>query len=94
MEFVSGSIAKILSKALTSIQMKTCRLGLVVDDEGEKNTPSSSTFDKLILPFELPSIEQELKTLAGALKCLETANLDKTDVFDYFVDQAYSNLKN
>ena len=46
------TIAKILGKTLTSVQMKTSRLGLVVDDEGEKNTPSSSTFDKLVLPIE------------------------------------------
>ncbi len=60
--------------------MKTSRLGLVVVDESEKNTPSTTTFDKLVLPAELPSIEEGLKTLAGALKVLETQNLDKTDV--------------
>ena len=74
------SIAKVLGKSLTSVQMKASRLGLVVVDEGEKNTPSTTTFDKLILPDELPSIEEELKTLVGALKGLETPKLDKTDV--------------
>ncbi len=74
------SIAKVLGKTLTSVRMKTSRLGLVVVDESEKNTPSTTTFDKLILPIELPSIEQELKTLVGALKGLEAPNLDKTDV--------------
>ncbi len=73
------SIAKVLGKTLTSIQMKASRLGLVVVDEGEKNTPSTTTFEKLVLPIELPSIEQELKTLVGALKFLETPNLDKTE---------------
>ncbi len=74
------SIAKFLGKSLTSVQMKASRLGLEDDDGSEKNTPSSSTFDKLVLPPELPSIEEGLKTLAAALKVLETQNLDKTDV--------------
>ena len=60
--------------------MKTSRLDLEVVDASEKNTPSTTTFDKLILPDELPSIEEELKTLVGALKGLETPKLDKTDV--------------
>lgn len=45
------SIAKVLDKTLTSIQMKAFRLGLEVVDEGEKNTSSTTTFDKLILPI-------------------------------------------
>ena len=53
---------------------------MVDDDRSEKNTPSSSTFDKLILLIELPSIEEGLKTLVSALKGLETPKLDKTDV--------------
>jgi hypothetical protein len=61
------SIAKFLGKSLTSVQMKASRLGLVDDDEGEKNTPSTTTLDKLILLIELPSIEEELKTLVAAL---------------------------
>ena len=62
------SIAKILGKTLIAVRLKASRLGLEDDDESEKNTPSSSTFDKLVLPSELPSIEEELKTLVGALK--------------------------
>ncbi len=77
------SIAKVLGKSLTSVQMKTSRLGLEVVDESEKNTPSTTTFDKLILPVELPSIEEELKTLVGALKGLEAPNLDKIDVLRF-----------
>ena len=74
------SIAKFLGKSLTSVQMKASRLGLEVVDASEKNTPSTTTLDKLVLPDELPSIEEELKTLVGALKGLETPKLDKTDV--------------
>ena len=69
------SIAKVLGKSLTSVQMKASRLGLEVVDGSEKNTPSTTTFDKLILPVELPLIEEELKTLVAALKALETPNL-------------------
>ncbi len=74
------SIAKILGKTLIAVQLKASRLGLEDDDGSEKNTPSSSTLEKLVLPDELPSIEEELKTLVGALKGLETPKLDKTDV--------------
>ena len=68
------SIAKVLGKSLTSVQMKASRLGLEDDDGSEKNTPSSSTFDKLVLPDELPSIEEKLKTLVAALSVLKRAN--------------------
>ena len=77
------SIAKFLGKSLTSVQMKTSRLDLEVVDASEKNTPSTTTLDKLILPDELPSIEEELKTLVGALKRLEAQNLDKIDVLRF-----------
>ena len=42
------SIAKVLGKTLTSILMKTSRLGLEVVDGSEKNTPSSSTLAKCV----------------------------------------------
>ena len=32
--------------------MKASRFGLVVVDEGEKNTPSTTTLAKLVLPIE------------------------------------------
>ena len=78
------SIAKVLGKSLTSVQMKASRLGLVVVDGSEKNTPSTTTFVKIILPIELPSIEEELKTLVATLKALETA-------FDELMDMCRSN---
>jgi hypothetical protein len=46
--------------------LKAARLGLEDDDGREKTTSSSSTLSKLVLPDELPSIEQELKTLVAA----------------------------
>jgi len=41
-------IAKFLGKSLTSVQMKASRLGLVVVDGSEKNTPSTTTLVKII----------------------------------------------
>ncbi len=75
------SITKILGKTLVAVRLKASRLGLVDDDGSEKTTPSSSTLEKLVLPDELPSIEEELKTLVGALEQLETGKLDKLGVF-------------
>ena len=74
------SIAKILGKTLVAVRLKASRLGLEEDNGSEKNTPLSSTLAKLVLPDELPSIEEELKTLVGALQQLETGKLNKIDV--------------
>ena len=68
------SIAKILGRTLIAVRLKASCLDLEDDDESEKNTPSSSTFDKLVLPDELPSVEEELKTLVAALSVLNRAN--------------------
>ena len=59
--------------------MKIARLGVEVE-RGEKSTRSTSTNAKLVLPAELPSIEEELKVLVAALKGLETEGLDKSEV--------------
>ncbi len=41
-----------MCKTLIAVRLKASRLGLEDDDGSEKNTPSSSTFDKLVLPIE------------------------------------------
>ena len=74
------SIAKILDKTVIAVRLKAFRLSLEDDDGSGKNNSSSSTFDKLVLPDELPSIEEKLKTLVGALQRLEKPPLDKIDV--------------
>ena len=61
-----------------AIYKKIERLGLEVVDE-EKKTASTTT-SKIELPEELPSVEETLKTLAGALKGLETLGLEKIDI--------------
>jgi len=53
------------------------RLGLEVDD---RNRRICSTTSKLSLPKELPSIEEALQMLAGALKAACEPGLDKVEV--------------
>jgi hypothetical protein len=71
-------IAKALGKTRDCIRMKIARLEVVV--QGEKNTRTTTTCPSLILPTELSSIEVMLKTLAAALKTLETPGLERNDV--------------
>jgi hypothetical protein len=73
------AIAKALGKTRDSVRMKLARLEVEVV-QGEKTMRSTSTCASWALPRELPSIEEELKVLAAALKALETPNLDKTEV--------------
>jgi hypothetical protein len=72
------AIAKVMGKTRESVRMKLARLEVVV--QGEKTMRSTSTSASLVLPAELPSIEEKLKVLAGALTALETQNLDRTEV--------------
>jgi hypothetical protein len=73
------AIAKVLGKTRDCVRIKIARLGLevVVQTEKSQRTTTSASW---VLPGELPSIEEELKVLAAALKSLETPNLDKTEV--------------
>jgi hypothetical protein len=66
-----------------AIYQKLLDLGLLEEEEDAKKTHSSSSTTvicKFELPKELPSIEETLKTLAAALKSLETQGLEKNDV--------------
>ena len=60
-----------MGKTREAVRMKLARLEvrLLKVEKTMRTTSSSST---LVLPEELPSIEETLKTLAGALKALET----------------------
>jgi hypothetical protein len=73
-------IAKAMGKTRDCIRKKIVRLDLEVVVHGEKSE-RTTTSTSLVLPGELPSIEEKLKVLAAALKALETVNLDKTEVF-------------
>jgi hypothetical protein len=58
-----------------AVRKKIERLGLeVVDPKAHRTTTS------LQIPDDLPSVEEVLKELAGALKAARTANHDKVDV--------------
>lgn len=69
-------IAKAMGKTRDCIRKKIARLGLevVVHSESHGTTTSSLT-----LPSELPSVEEALKTLSGALKALETPGLEQSE---------------
>jgi hypothetical protein len=71
-----SAIAKVLGKTEDSVRSKMNRLGLVVEEEVQKNSLSSSTLE---LPKELPTIETVLKMAAAAMKQLETAK-SKTEI--------------
>ena len=70
------AIAKALGKTRDCIRMKIARLGLEVVVQGK----TKRTTTNLQIPTELPSIEEALKTLNGALKALETPGLDQAEV--------------
>jgi hypothetical protein len=63
-----------------AVYQKLLDLGLLREEEEERKKQSSSSF-KLELPKELPSVEETLMTLSGALKALDNSLLEKTDIF-------------
>ena len=54
--------------------MKIARLEVVVQPESQRTTTTG-----LILPLELPSVEDELKVLSAALKALEQQGLEQSE---------------
>ena len=65
-------IAQTLRRTPTAILLKCQRLGLVPSDQVTKAT--------LNLPDELPSVEETLKELAGALRAAKEPGLNKVEV--------------
>jgi len=63
-----------------AIYQKLLDLGLISKEEEAKKKHSSSSTTNLKRPAELPSVEEVLKTLAAALKMLETPGLEKSEV--------------
>ena len=55
-------IAKAIGKTCDCIRKKIARLGLEVVDEEKKN---ASTTTSLVMPAELPSVEEALKLFAA-----------------------------
>jgi len=65
-------VAQILNRTPTAIVLKCQRLGIVPSDQ--------ITNDALLLPDELPSVEETLKELAAALKAAKEPGLNKVEV--------------
>jgi hypothetical protein len=64
------AIAKALGKSRDCIRMKIARLEVVVQPSARTTTT---------LPVELPSVEEALKLLAGAMIALKTPGLDQAE---------------
>jgi len=62
-----------------AIYQKLLDLGLLKEEEDCKRHSSSSP--KIVLPEDLPSIEETVKTLAGTMEALKSPGLEKNDVF-------------
>ena len=73
-------IADLMGKSVDSIKQKLRRLGLKVVTIKNSEGTTSSTDEELIMPKEMPTIEEALLKLATAMKALENPKLTKTDV--------------
>jgi DNA-binding CsgD family transcriptional regulator len=71
------SIAAQLGKSEQAVRKKAERLGLKVV---VRKPVTLTTTSKITLPEELPSIEEALKILAGALKAASKAGLTRVEV--------------
>ena len=72
-------IAAALEKSEGAVKKKMGRLGLEVVVQDKKFSGTTTTFN-LPIPEDLPSIEMQLRVLAGAIEKLQKDNLDKIDV--------------
>ena len=72
-----SEIAAEMGKSEQAVMKKLQRLGLKVVQQRESN---GTTTSELILPKELPSVEEALVLLAGAMEALKTPGLSKTEV--------------
>jgi len=75
-----SSIAEDLGRSVDSVVSKINRLGLSYDDEAQKNFSLSSSLPEIPIPDDLPSIETQVRVLAGVIDALQRSGLTKTDV--------------
>ena len=71
-------IAKKMGKSSHAIRMKIGRLEL--KEVGPDEKKCGPTTSKLDIPDDLPSIEMQLRVLAGTIKALQKGGLEKVDV--------------
>jgi len=72
-----ADIAAKMGKTKDAIIKKIERLGLKVV---QPQSIGSTTTSELIIPKELPSVEEALKILAAAMNALQTPNLSKAEI--------------
>ena len=72
-------MAAALEKSKGAVKKKMDRLGLEVVVHDKKFSGTTTTFD-LPIPDDLPSIEMQLRVLAGAIEKLQKDDLDKIEV--------------
>ena len=72
-----SEIAAVMGKSEQAIMKKLQRMGMKVVQQ-QKST--GDTASELILPKELPSVEESLMMLAGAMDALKKPGLSKTEV--------------
>jgi len=73
------AIARIMGKSRECVSMKIARLGLEVVTSPNSSVTTTSCLN-LPLPVELPSVEDQLKVIAAALKLMQTSGLGKDEV--------------
>jgi len=78
---IVDELAAELKKSSGAIKKKLRRLGLEVVVPNEKKICGTTTTSfRLVVPDDLPSVEYQLRKLAGAIDALEKGDLDKVDV--------------
>lgn len=73
-------IARVLKKSKGAIKAKLQRMDLEVVVMTDKKSEVTTTSFDLPIPEDLPSIEMQLRVLAGAIEKLQKDDLNKTDV--------------
>ena len=74
-----AEIANLMDKSVDAIKQKLRRLGLkVVTIKISRGT--TSTVEELVIPNDLPTIEEAILKLAAAMNMLENLKLSKVDV--------------
>ena len=75
------AINRIMGKSRECFSMKIARLGLeVVTQQKNCGVTTTSPLAALVLPAELPSVEEQLKVLAAAIEILRSGQVEKLDI--------------